>query len=393
MDPSKQEESFTLDRVYINQSARPAKDGVLVSNGRRIEQGRNDHNSIASPHRKESTSNQSKIRQTKKSLNGTAVCVDPGGKLDESRDIAIEAVAMNARKNSVPTKNPLSNKSQSDAKQPRDPQARTPKRQFSNIRPPPGLLAPPGFSGQPDLEGISSHSSPSSLHQYLSSPVIQFTPAWLDVSSTPPPSTDFLGFLGSEHEPLENPLFRLPLHDNSPRPHFDNEVAVPPLRSHTFTPPIIEPSPTAESDGDAPDVQALLGAGSNFNVSNFLNGILSESTQFQQSPSRQIIQKQDEVAESDPLAAIAVGVSLDPWNNSDHSNVNPLEDILQGVMNQPNSPIIVGVPLQCDSSSHLNFANAEYYSELAYARNVSDEGEDNDSLEPDSFYNQLLGED
>ena len=137
-----------------------------------------------------------------------------------------------------------------------------------------------------------------------------------------------------------------------------------------------------------------MGAGSNFNVSNFLNGILSESTQFQQSPSRQIIQKQDEVAESDPLAAIAVGVSLDPWNNSDHSsNVNPLEDILQGVMNQPNSPIIVGVPLQCDSSSHLNFANAEYYSELAYARNVSDEGEDNDSLEPDSFYNQLLGED
>ena len=219
-------------------------------------------------------------------------------------------------------------------------------------------------------------------------------PACIEVSSTPPPSTDFLGFLGSEHEPLENPLFRLPLHDNSPRPHFDNEVAVPPLRSHTFTPPIIEPSPTAESDGDAPDVQALWGAGSNFNVSNFLNGILSESTQFQQSPSRQIIQKQDEVAESDPLAAIAVGVSLDPWNNSDHSsNVNPLEDILQGVMNQPNSPIIVGVPLQCDSSSHLNFANAEYYSELAYARNVSDEGEDNDSLEPDSFYNQLLGED
>lgn len=184
---------------------------------------------------------------------------------------------------------------------------------------------------------------------------------------------------------LANSLFQPP----NPRTLIGHDLVLP-FRSETFTPPIIELSPTAESnDAEAPDVHALLGAGSNFNVSNFLNGILSESTQCQQTPRGQILHDSADIVESDPLASIVIGVSLDPWSNADVANTNHLENILQ--INNPKTPI--GAPLNSDSSSHLNFASTEYYSELAYARNVSDEGEDSDSLEPDSFYNQLLGED
>ncbi len=367
-----------------------------MSNGKQNERGRNEHNHNASLHRKELTSNQSKTRQTKKPINGTKTSEGLKGKQDKSEATVNESAAISLHKNPDPTKKARANKLQSRTEQPtlNVVQAQTPKRQFANVRPPPGLPAPPGFSGQPDLEGVSSPSSPSPSLRRVSLLEIQLMPTCIEKSSTPPPESDFFSLIGSEKVSLENAFFKPPYDDNSPRTLTSNEVFVPPFRSQTFTPPIIQASPTAETnDAEAPDVQALFGAGSNFNVSNFLNGILNESSQCQQSPSRQMLHNPAEVAESDPLAAIAVGVSLDPWNNSDVANTNPLENILQGVMNHPSSPIIVGVPLNSDSSSHLNFGSAEYYSELAYARNVSDEGEDSDSLEPDSFYNQLLGED
>ncbi len=371
-------------------------DTLLVSNGKRNERGQNEHNNNASPHRKELTSNQSKIRQTKKPINGTKTSEGLKGKQDKSEATVKEVAAIRLRKNPDPTNNSRANKPQSRTEQPTSNvlQAQTSKRQFTNVRPPPGLPAPPGFSGQPDLEGVSSPSSPSSSHRRVSSLEIQLTPTCIEMSSAPLPDSDFFSLIGSEKVSLENAFFKPPYDDNSPRTLISNEVFVLPCHSGTFTPPIIQASPTAETnDAEVPDVQALLGAGSNFNVSNFLNGILSESTQCQQSPSRQMLHNPAEIAESDPLAAIAVGVSLDPWNNSDVANINPLENILQGVMNHPSPQISVGVPLNSDSSSHLNFGSAEYYSELAYARNISDEEDDSDSLEPDSFYNQLLGED
>jgi len=377
-------------------------------NGKQVDRERNDQKKNASQQRKELPANQSKTRQTKKAINGTKACEEQEGKQCKSNGASKEAVTLNSRKYPVPTEKPPARRSLADAEpqisqHAHAPQARTPIRQIANVRPPPGLLAPPGFSGQPDLEGVSSQSSPSSSHQRLSShrtPEIQLMPASIEISNTPPPPqySDFLTFLGSESVTLENSVFQLPLpiNDNSPRTFRDNEIFAPALRSQTYTPPVIETAPSVESNnGGPPDVQAILGSGSNFNVSNFLNGILSESTQYQPSPSRNIVQNQAEVAEPDPLAAMVVGVSLDPWNNSDHStNINPLDIILQSVTNDPtSSPIIVGVPLESNSSSHLNFPTTEFYSELAYARNVSDEGEDSDSLEPDSFYNQLLGED
>ena len=215
-------------------------------------------------------------------------------------------------------------------------------------------------------------------------------PTCIEINNAPQPNGDFLRLSGRGNESLENALFQHQSHDSSPMVLSDIELSTHTFRSQSYTPPIIETTPIVESNhGEGPDVQALLGAGSNFNVSNFLNGILSESTH--PSPSRNVIQKPAEVAESDPFKAMTIGVSLDPWNTYDNSATNntPL-DILQGIVNHQNSPL-VGVPLTSDSS-HLNFTNVEY-SGLAYARNVSDEGEDSDSLEPDSFYSQLLGED
>lgn len=382
-------ESSSLGRADPNQRAQPTKsvDSALALNGKRIERGQNELSNNGLPWRKELTSNQSNTQQTKTPINGTNT-------QHESGTIKKESDAMSMCKYLDPIKNPpSSNTPQSGADQPTSivPNVQTTERQFANLRPPPGLHAPPGFSDQPDLEGFSFPSSPSSSQQRLSLPEIQLNPTSLEVITTPQHNIDLLSLLRSENVLLANSLSQPPNNDDSPRTLIGHNFALPFL-SETFTPPIIESSPTAESnDTNAPDVHALLGAGSNFNVSNFLNGILSESTQCQRTTGGQILNNLADIVESDPLASVAIGVSLDPWSNADVANTNHLENILQ--INNLNSPIIVGAPLTSDSSSHLNFASTEYYSELAYARNVSDEGEDNDSLEPDSFYNQLLGED
>merc|ERR1712111_59197 len=101
------------------------------------------------------------------------------------------------------------------------------------------------------------------------------------------------------------------------------------------------------------------------------------------------------------IQAGAVGVSLDPWNNSDDSvgrnsssrSSNPLAALREGgTVDNREATVIAGIPLNSDTPSLLSkFANATY-AEPAYASVVSDDGGGDDFIEPDSFYNHLLGE-
>jgi hypothetical protein len=227
--------------------------------------------------------------------------------------------------------------------------------------------------------------------------VPDYTPE-MEIMHCPPLNNDLLCLIGSGDISLESSLFQPTLNDNSPRAGTD-ALSIPSFRSQSFTPTVVEtPSTTESNSGEAPDVQALLGAGSNFNVSNFLDRILGDSTQ--QTPTRnEVVQKPAEVAEAIPFQANTIGVPLDPWNHCDDSiNNNPLSTLL-GAVNYQESPMIAGIPLNSNAPSLLaespllNFANV-IYAEPAYASIVTDDGGgDSDFLEPDSFYNQLLGED
>ena len=226
-----------------------------------------------------------------------------------------------------------------------------------------------------------------------------------DIIHSPPLNNDLLSFIGSSsNTPIESSLFQPPPDDNSPRTASDSALQFRPQ----FMPPTLEPSATTEttnSSEEAPDVQALLGAGSNFNVSNFLDGILGDPVQQQPPPQpviSEVTQEPTTRASSEstiPFQANTIGVSLDPWNSSENtlSTNNPLA-ALQGAVGQQESPIIAGIPLNSSNAPSLlsasnNTANTEY-AEPAFARHISDEGEDEgDLLEPDSFYSQLLGED
>lgn len=189
----------------------------------------------------------------------------------------------------------------------------------------------------------------------------------------------------------------------------DGSLSVKPFRQQSFTPPIVEPPQSTDTNVNAPygDVQALLGAGSNFNVSNFLDGILGDSAPQQEQEQApimsEVVQKPVEEAESTLFQA---GVSLDPWHSnsmSDGNGTNPLA-ALRGVaveQQQQESSMIAGIPLTGNAPSLLapsktqsNIVTNTEEPEPAYAGIASIISDDNDEmLEPDSFYSKLLGED
>ncbi|KAL7554978.1 hypothetical protein ACHAWF_018551 [Thalassiosira exigua] len=358
-------------------------------------------------------------RQTKKPTNGSkSPEQQTKGKQGKQKGTARKASAKN------PPKSPLSI-TRSPAQQPKSdsdfpplraaPQAQSPvpnkskqlqsTRQKASVRPPPGLLAPPGFVDQPDIDGLSNHSSPMSSPQRSSvqrSPMVQSMPttiSGMEIMPSPPLNTDLLSLIGGEEAkpPVERTLFHTQPSDSS---YHDHALSMPQFRPQSFTPPDLEQSPTGDTNASEPPeaVRALLGAGSNFNVSNFLDGILSESTQGQQPPA----QKPAQVAEPIPFVqAQNIGVSLDPWNNSEESkrsgsgsssgSANPLA-ALRGASDHGESSVIAGIPLNSQTPSLLSTVNATY-AKPAYASLISDDGADEgDFVEPDSFYNQLLGE-
>lgn len=253
-------------------------------------------------------------------------------------------------------------------------------------------------------------------------------------SSTPLANNDLFTLItgGGDLENIEQSLESSLFHgnDHSPKTTSDNALSIPPFRPQSFTPPILEPSTkietkNSEQQQQAPDVQTLLGAGSHFNVTNFLDGILSESTHHQHPTtiSDEIVQQKLESAEvadpQIPFGATALGaVSLDPWNsiissnsndpsnNSSTKSINPLAALRGTVTHQEPSSIIAGIPLNNNAPSLLASTttklqnntiatNANNGATPVYASLVVSEGggdNDNDFLEPDSFYNQLLGE-
>mmetsp|Transcript_9090 Transcript_9090/g.15791 ORF Transcript_9090/g.15791 Transcript_9090/m.15791 type:complete len:691 (+) Transcript_9090:1-2073(+) len=391
---------------------------VSSSKAKHEEKVHNATATFASPSRKESLATQNKqARQNKKAANGKSVDQQKG-KQAKQKTSSKKATAKNPPQASVQTGKPSAKIAQSDADFP--PLSSTPIQsplqtpikvnkilQKANVRPPPGLLAPPGFMDQPDLEGLSTPSSPASSPQRMSSqrspmikPMNDIIPG-VDIIQSSPLNNDLLSFIGNDDKALDSSLFQPQPNGNSPVGTVDNSLSIPHYRPESFTPPLLESSPvaTTHAKAEAPDVQALLGAGSNFNVSNFLDGILSDSTQPPPPIRNEVVQKPAEVAEPIPFQAKAIGLSLDPWNNNSLSdNTNPLA-ALQGAASQQESSVIAGIPLNTNApsllaTSKLHNATGSTYAEPAYASFVSDEGgEDSDFLEPDSFYNQLLGED
>ena len=169
------------------------------------------------------------------------------------------------------------------------------------------------------------------------------------------------------------------------------------------------------NNSDAPPaVQALLGVGNNntFDVSNFLDGILSEPNTSQQQVQPRIRTESSEAQK--PTAQTTIGgISLDPWSGVNSTmkttnSSNPLAALRGASTSHDESPsVIAGIPLGMGSSgpsllsatatSSLQSSGntASYNAEPAIASFVSDDGGDGDDgiLEPDSFYSQLLGED
>ena len=268
-----------------------------------------------------------------------------------------------------------------------------------------GLAAPPGFFGAPQQESLSSKPSPPSslssdrilLPIHHSSATIQPLPdnkSEIEIMPSQPLQLSAVGSSGDEM-PLVSSLFRPPPDDSFSRASIENIAPlsvnnIAPLpalsfRSQSFG---IESSLVSNnsivsnnSNDEGTDVQALLGAGSNFNISNFLDGLLGDST------STQITTPLFTEAESKPIESstsdiTSFSVPLDPWNHSDQ---------------EPSTAMIAGIPLNNNVLPLLseNYTNV-IFAEPAYASFVADDdgaGDSDDFLEPDSFYNNLLGED
>jgi hypothetical protein len=210
----------------------------------------------------------------------------------------------------------------------------------------------------------------------------------------PPLNNDLVCLIERGDKSLRSSFFQLPPNGNSPKAGSDIALSVPSYSSQLFTPTLVERSSKIEIHNDeAPDVRTLLGAGTNFNVSNFLDGILGDSTQ--QTPTRnEVVEKPAEVTEAIPFQTSTTGVPLDPWNHRDNSINNNHLLASQGAINyQESLSLNSNVPSLLAESNLLNFANA-IYAEPAYASVFTDDGGgEDDFVEPDSYYNQLLGED
>ncbi len=305
------------------------------------------------------------------------------------------------------------------ATQSSQPHVPTPPSPKSTLRPPPGLLPPPGFS----YDETNTHPIMSPLKSaQLSSPVKttplldrahgnDFSESSLfdlqqrDSSQSTPPLHDLL--FGARNEenlfqssPTELSSNNNSVHDTPVRALSDSSVRFSSLRTSTLTPPVLESMSTDTPD----DVQILLGTNNNFNVTNFLDGLLNDSTQPQQ---RSDLMSETPALSAEPLIHFNTSaVPLDPWNSSSElSRNNPLAAVIGKISNAESidddynqDTLIAGIPLNSNTPSLLSpsFQNVGSFAETAYASFVSernDEDEADSFLEPDSFYNQLLGED
>lgn len=288
------------------------------------------------------------------------------------------------------------------------------------VRTPPGLLPPPGFTGsappgfaEPPL--YNEHTSPTQQAGEDTPTLLSSRPSFSELSPTKTP--DIL----SELQASTSPSFRLH-HDSIPSPslagllspriedegpelspnkEFVNssmlitDLLPPPPR---LTPPLLEATQSDVVDSvDDADVQGLLGSGYNsFNVTNFLDGIMNDEPK----------PKQPEDPTHSARAATK-HVSLDPWNSISQASPqnNPLSAIIgrisdveaTALRSQDDQHEIAGIPLTSNTPSlltpstlHGNISSLEpIYASLATEVH---EGDDEDFLEPDSFYSQLLGE-
>ena len=204
---------------------------------------------------------------------------------------------------------------------------------------------------------------------------------------------------------VESSLFAAQFSDNCPRSAngSGSALSIPTFHPQTFVPPTLEPSTTAETMSSeaaaaADDVLTLLGTGSNFNVSNFLDG-LGIKNEEPQAPERPAT-----------VRANPFGPSLDPWSSAGdlprsvgrRRCSDPLAALCGVETASLESPIIAGIPFNGNTPSLLatlqtSAAAASTFAEPTYtsiASIVSDDcgGGEDDFLEPDSFYSQLLGE-
>ena len=415
MDTPKQDDTSTKQsKAVACQKARSYLKTVveIPPQGANSRNQKEDNITVISPPRKDLSTVQTKqVRQPKKTANGVKSVEQSKAKHSKQKSLSKKATAKSLQKaTSVPSEKPTLKNFFPTAElpppiSPIPTQLSTPNRpntanQTMNTRPPPGLLAPPGFVDQPDLEGLSNPSSPVSSPQRLTShrsqtiqPLPDIIPG-MEIMNSSPLNDGLLSLIGNEGKLPNSSLFQTQPSDVSTKVSTDNGASIPLFSPQSFTPPILE---TESKSAEAPDVQALLGAGSDFNVSNFLDGILSD--QAHQPPIRnEAATKPTEVSESKLFPAKTVGVSLDPWNNNLLSDNNP-SDMLPSVLSNQESSVIAGIPLHSSTPSLLAASKLQSktntaYTDSAYANRVNDiGGDDNDFLEPDSFYNQLLGED
>lgn len=249
-----------------------------------------------------------------------------------------------------------------------------------------GLSAPPGFFGAPQQELLLP------IH-----PTIQSLPdnkSEIEIMPSQPLLLSVVGSSGDEM-PHVSSLFRPSPDDSFSRASIKN---ITPLSVDNITPLStlsfrsqrfgIESSIVSNSSNDEDtDVQALFGAGSNFNVSNFLDGILGDSTStqittplFTEVETKPI--ESSSAADNTSFQANSISIPLDLWNHSDQ---------------EPPTTMITGIPLKINVLPLLseNYTNV-IFAEPAYASVVAEDdgaGDSDDFLEPDSFYLNLLGED
>lgn len=299
----------------------------------------------------------------------------------------------------------------------RQPDVPTPPSPKATLRPPPGLLPPPGFSYDETntppilspLNSTSHHTSPVKMtqlsdrvHGHDISESSFFDLHQRELSQSPPLLQGLLFGARDDDEsfPIEHSSNNS-IQDTPVRTISDNSIRFSGLRPPSLTPPVLESLSTETHD----DVHTLLGANSDFNVTSFLDGLLSDSTQTERSTDNMI---DTPALSAEPLIHFnASAVPLDPWNSSSESSRNnPLAAVIGKISNAESmedeynqETVIAGIPLKTSTPSLLTpsaFQNVGSFAEPAYASLVSERNDEDDTdsfLEPDSFYNQLLGED
>jgi hypothetical protein len=287
------------------------------------------------------------------------------------------------------------------------------------LRPPPGLLPPPGFADPPPpgfpVPPISSERISPTQHAGEETPtLLSPQPSFSELSPSKTPS------ILSELQSSTSPPFRTH-HDSIPSPSLsgllsphleDGDPGLSPNKEFVnssmlitdllplpprLTPPLLESNQSDVADtADGADVHDLLGSSnSNFNVMSFLDGIMNDAAK----PSQ--LEKSVQNA-----AGAANSVSLDPWNSlpDKPARSNPLAAIIGRISDveattlrgQDDQHEIAGIPLTSNAPSLLTpsaLQNNISGMEPIYASLATEVEDEDDLLEPDSFYSQLLGGD